>query len=466
MGYAQSERVHTDQEIAGIDTLLNVRFPSPPPEAMLKGGSYFDATNKQFIYDDPVVTTAEGPVTTAEGVVTTSGYADVQDLAIPQALADAAAAQAAANAANAAIALIDDDDVITISEKVETLIPGAAAFEALYTAVVANANAASVSITTLNTRRTAWLSALAAISPAWNDISVASPVVRGSLDTARSQYDSELKEVQRLAIEAMTAARQVVIVPPLPQTVYRTWQGVIKTSQYPRTLTPRVEQGGVDIRTRNDVSYAISTTGSIAATVNNTNGSADKGRITATGGSNGSIVLTVSVGGLSQPPFTIPFTNVDDNPPTTGGTNGGSDSTLEDVTSTSFAPITQQDAGESVFLIDITAGQFIQGIAPLIYIKTDTSGVPAAMVARWQYRLQGSGTWLDFVPGPTNVTGTDTFLYREVLGSINANQSISGLATGTYECQLIAAKNSDDAPGNLQIISGMATVTRSAEPIM
>jgi len=265
----------------------------------------------------------------------------------------------------------------------------------------------------------------------------------------------------------LTAAKQVVVVPPLPQTVYRTWQGVIKTSQYPRTLTPQVEQGGVDIRTRNDVSYAITTTGSIAATVNNTNGSADKGRITATDGSNGSIVLTVSIGGLSQPPFTIPFTNVDDNPPTTGGggNTGGSDSTLEDVTSTSFAPITQQDAGESVFLIDITAGQTINGIAPLNYNKSGTNTTPTAMLARWQYRLQGSGTWLDFVAGPTNVTGTDAFWNNTesepVLADINANQSVSGLATGTYECQLIAAK-SNTAAGDLRIVFGMATVTRSA----
>jgi hypothetical protein len=391
------------------------------------------------------------------------------DLAVTNAAAAQAAAnaaQAAANAANAAIAQIDDDNVITISEKVETLIPGAAAFEALYTAVVANANAASVSITTLNTRRTAWLAALAAISPAWNNISAASPVVRGSLDTARSQYDSELKEVQRLAIEAMTAARQVVIVPPLPQTVYRTWLGAIKDSQYPRTLTPKVERGGVDIRTSNDVSYAITTTGSITATVNNTTASADKGRITATAGSSGSILLTITVSGVAQPVFTIPFTNEDDAAPTTGfsGNTGGSDSTLEDVTSTSFAAITQQDSGESVFLIDITSGQTLNGTAPLTYQKSGTSTTSTAMVARWQYRLQGSGTWLDFVAGPTNVTGTGARWipaeFEALHGEISANQSKSGLATGTYECQLIAAK-SNSAAGNLQIISGMATVSKS-----
>jgi hypothetical protein len=136
---------------------------------------------------------------------------------------------------------------------------------------------------------------------------------------------------------------------------------------------------------------------------------------------------------------------------------------LEDVTSTSFAPITQQDAGESVFLIDITAGQFIQGIAPLSYIKSGTNTTPTAMVAGWRYRLQGTTPWFDFVA--TNVTGTGARWlpteFEAVQGDINVNQSVGGLATGTYECQLIAAK-SNSAAGNLQIISGMATVTRSA----
>ena len=231
-------------------------------------------------------------------------------------------------------------------------------------------------------------------------------------------------------------------------------------------MTPKVERGGVDIRTSNDASYAISVTGSIAATVNNTTASADKGRITVTDGSSGSILLTITVSGVAQPVFTIPFTNEDDNAPTTSfsGNAGGSDSTLEDVTSTSLVAITQQDAGESVFLIDITSGQTINGTAPLTYQKSGTNTSSTAMVARWQYRAQGSGTWLDFVAGPTNVTGTgarwNSTDFEAIPGDITANQSKSGLATGTYECQLVAAK-SNSAAGNLEIVSGAATVSKS-----
>jgi hypothetical protein len=146
---------------------ITAKFPDPPPEVMQDGGIYIDATNKQFRYVGPTVFSDEGDAFSDEGLITSSGYEDIQDVAIStaQAAAEAAVIAAAqANAANAAIAQIDDDDVISISEKVEVLIPGAAAFEALYTAVLANATAASVSVTTLNTKRTAWLNTLAAIS--------------------------------------------------------------------------------------------------------------------------------------------------------------------------------------------------------------------------------------------------------------------------------------------------------------
>jgi len=444
------------------------QFPTAPPADWDVDSIYIDGTGKKYRFSGKPLLFAGAPLTFNGDPIYTSGYTDAQDQATVQALADAAAAQVAADAANAAIAQIDDDDIITISEKVEVLIPGAAAFEALYTAVSANAAAAAVSVTTLNTRRTAWLSALSAISPAWNNITAASPVVRGSLDTARSQYDSELKNVQQLAIEAMTAAKQVVIVPPVPQIVYRDWLGAVKGSQFPpRVLTPKVERGGIDIRTSNEVSYSITTTGTITATVNNTTASADKGRISATGGSSGSILLTITVSGVAQPVFTIPFTNQDDSPPTTGGgggsgNTGGSDSTLEDVTTTSFAAITQQDGGESVFLIDITSGQTINGTAPLTYSKTGTNGTATAMVAKWQYRLQGDPTWLDFTG--SSITGTGAFWnstdFIAEQGEITANQSKAGLATGTYECQLVGAK-SNSAAGNLQVVSGAATVSKS-----
>ena len=459
--------VHSQGDYVGLQ--ITAKYPDPPPEVMQDGGIYIDATNKQYRYIGPNVFSDEGDAFSDEGLITSSGYEDIQDAAILAAQVTADAALLEVTQLETRVNDIDDDDIIAISEKTDTLIPAAAAFVAAYDAVLANATAAGISVTTLNTKRSAWLSFLAAISPAWNDINQSSPVTRNSLDTVRNEYDAELKNVQRLSIEAMTAAKQIVIVPPNPQIVYREWTGAIKTGQYNRTLVPKVERGGIDIRDDDDVSYSITTTGSIVATVNNTTGSADKGKITATDGSSGSIVLTVTVAGVTFPTFIIPFSYQDDNPPTTGGgggggNTGGSDSTLEFVTSTSFVAITQQDAGESVFLIDITSGQVLNITAPLTYYKAGTNTTPTSMIARGEYRLQGSPTWLPFVAGPTNVSGTGAYFndtdFDSILGEITCNQSKSGLATGTYEVQMVAAK-SNSSTGNLIVQSGSVTVSKS-----
>ncbi|MAF30255.1 MAG: hypothetical protein CL820_12010 [Croceicoccus sp.] len=67
-----------------------------------------------------------------------------------------------------------------------------------------------------------------------------------------------------------------------------------------------MKRGATDIRDDDDVSYSIATSG-ITATVNNTPGDADKGKITATGGTSGHIDLTVNVAGVDFGPFRILF---------------------------------------------------------------------------------------------------------------------------------------------------------------
>lgn len=455
--------------IQGIEAAPSiVAYPAGLPVDPAIGSLYVDSTRKQFIYIGAQITSDEGDVSSDEGLITSDGYEDIQDQAIQTTRDLALQANTDAELAVNRLANIDDDGTIDISEKTSTLIPENSRLEGSYTTLVASAAIAGVSTTAAASARSAWLALRNAIVPAWDDITADSPVVRNSYDAALNAYRDALAALTTAVIEAMTAAKQVVIVPPVAQIVYRDWQGNIKSGQYPRTLTPKVERGGVDIRDDDDVTYSITTTGTIAATVNNTTGSADKGKITPTDGSSGSIVLTVAVAGVTFPTFTIPFTNQDDNPPTTGGggggNTGGSDSTLEDVSSTTFATITQQDGGESVFLIDITSGQTLYGTAPLTYQKSGTNTTPTSMTARWEYRLQGNPTWLPFVAGPTNVTGSgayfnDTDFIAEP-GDIACNQNKTGLATGTYEVQLIAAK-SNSAAGTLQILSGAATVSKS-----
>lgn len=351
MGYARAWRVHNVDEIAGYEDRLTVIYPESPPEIMQIGAIYIDATNKQFRYVGPTLFTDEGDLFTDEGLLTTSGYEEIQDLAIPtaQAAADAAAtaaaaAQADADAANAAIALIDDDDVISISEKVEVLIPGAAAFEALYTAVSANATAASVSVTTLNTKRTAWLNTLAAISPAWNNTSVPSPIVRGSLDTARNEYDAELKTVQRLSIEAMTVAKTPDLTGNFSWGIAGDVTGAVTTA-LPVDRRFIATEGTVDVSPTTNFEL-LSISSGLALTVNNTPASADRGVVTmGTGTTNGGSALlkaTLPSGGIVERTITVTKTNAI---PATGGGSGATfaqDTSFTNITGTSHAAISDE----------------------------------------------------------------------------------------------------------------------------
>lgn len=257
----------------------------------------------------------------------------------------------------------------------------------------------------------------------------------------------------------VTRNRQVVIVPPNDQTVYRDWQGSPKPGQYTnRVITPSVQRGTTDIRTSNDTSYSVSATGTLSVSINNTNGSADKGRITINSGL-GTINLTVTVSGVTYGPFPIKVINQDDPPPVNQGSSGGSDSTLESV-GDSFAQMTSADAGESIFLVTTTTTtQSLIGTAPLTYQYQHNSSGSRSLVARWEYRPQGGGTWTAFA---SNISGSasswNAIDFSGDPGEININQSVVPGSAGTWEVRLVGAMNTGG--GSIDILSGTATVSR------
>lgn len=101
---------------------------------------------------------------------------------------------AAANAQQAIDELDDlaDDALITSNEKITKLIPKAAQLEASYTSLATLAGALGVSTTTAASARSAWLSMLAALSPAWNTTLADTPVVRSSYNTTLNAYEGAL----------------------------------------------------------------------------------------------------------------------------------------------------------------------------------------------------------------------------------------------------------------------------------
>ena len=323
---------------------ISAKSPDAPPDVMQDGGLYVDATNKQFRYTGPVVFSDEGDVTSDEGLVTSSGYEDIQDLGIMFAIEEAQSAQAGIDALAVRVNAIDDDDVVDVSEKVDVLIPQADAFAAAYTAINANASAAGVSVTTLNTKRTAWLSYLAAILPAWNDVSQPSQIVRGSLDAVRNEYDTELKTVQRLSIEAMTAAKTPDLIGNFQWDIAGDVTGAVTTS-LPVDRRFKGMEGAIDKSlTTAFVLSAISP--SLSLTVNNTVASVDRGVITlgiaTTGSGTALLTATLPAGGVVLRTITVTKTNAI---PATGGGSGSTfaqDTTFTSITGTVHGAISDE----------------------------------------------------------------------------------------------------------------------------
>ena len=103
---------------------------------------------------------------------------------------------------------------------------------------------------------------------------------------------------------------------------------VIVTGQLPKVLTPTVTKGGVDKRTDNLTGYAIlnAAGGCVSnVTVNNTGGSADKGRQTIGTGitAAGYYDLQVTYNSVVQPLIRVTVTKENALPPSGGGGSGG-----------------------------------------------------------------------------------------------------------------------------------------------
>lgn len=129
-------------------------------------------------------------------------------LAETQVLRDAKAlagqAYTDANAAIDAVAGLADDGILSINEKITKLIPESARLADKWASLSATAAALSVSTSAASSARTAWLAMLAALSPAWNDITQDTPVVRATYDGARDAYDAALYALAQ-AIDAKAA---------------------------------------------------------------------------------------------------------------------------------------------------------------------------------------------------------------------------------------------------------------------
>jgi hypothetical protein len=283
------------EAIGGIST---ARYPLPPPTDWPVGSLYFDQNNIQHRFEGLALTFGDDPLTFGGDPLLGSGYVLVRDKGIGEVIA--------------ALQSIDDDGLLTIDEKIRIAIPENSRLEAAYQGIAATATALGLSITALTAARAAWIALRDGLIPDWDDTTQNSLIIRVDWDQVLDDYRQEIENARVL----VAAPASVTVVPPEAQLILRDADEVPLTGQFPRTLTPVIKRGTVDIRLDNDVSYSISNTG-ITATVENTNGDPDKGEIEVTAGGVGNIALTVTVAGVVFGPYAIAFTVRDELP---GGT--------------------------------------------------------------------------------------------------------------------------------------------------
>jgi hypothetical protein len=275
--------------LSGEGGISTERWPAPPPTDWALGSIYYDEQNHPFRFEGlDLYNQAEQLFNGAEALQG-SGYVSVRDRSLTQVI------QALQN--------IDDDGLLTIDEKIRVAIPENARLEAAYQGALSRGALLGIPTAAMVAAREAWVTLRDGLSPAWNDITQDTPITRADWDLVLDTF--------RQAIEATATAiatpSSISVVPPANQTVALDSNGAVVAGQYPRTLTPVVKRGDVDIRADADTGYAIVASG-IAATINVTDGDPNKGKITATSGNSGFIDLTVTAGGVSFGPYRVLFT--------------------------------------------------------------------------------------------------------------------------------------------------------------
>lgn len=423
-------------------------------------------------------------------------WTETKDARLGQALEQAAlaigkadAAQATATAAGVRLSAYDNDGILTPVEK-HAMRDDVKRLEESWTAL--DALAAAQGVTTARTAtaaaRTAFAAQLAAIVPAWDNTDLDSAISRTTYQAALDDFEKKLAGLHKATTASaaetaswslvadndgtkpepnadVTAQNQVLVeVAEIP--VNADSAGTV-TTPLPIVRTPSVTRGPNDIRTDNATTYALANLsanlapGGVAKlSVNNTAGSADKGKLTLVTGFTGSGTadLTVTVSGVART-VKVSVTVKRALPPTGGGT--GSTSATGDLGG--------KGAGDTTYVevfrasgITITAGQTIKCEAAGDYDLSTFSGsspTSSSMSGRWRYAPAGSGSFTDIAAA---VSGSPAS-YRPIdgdatPGSIACNQNQSGLSAGAFDIVFQVSRSTGTPAGNLTFSAGSIRV--------
>lgn len=242
----------------------------------------------------------------------------------------------------------------------------------------------------------------------------------------------------------VTLTAQVTTIPPDDIIINADYLGAIIAGQFNKVLTPSVTRSGLSVRTDNRAGYTVTDiTGGLVGyvTVNNTNGSADKGRVTVTDcTASGTFKLNISWDSVLIATHLIRFTVVPADPPSGGGGGGGTKSGTFSVSGLTLSGTTFVEKGRVSGLVKAT-GETIRTYLTSDYTLAHTSNLTRNMQAKWQYSIAGAESWTDFA---THVSGSSCTYIADDFGSDTASITCNQTATpsnNTYDIRLVAAVN-------------------------
>ena len=266
----------------------------------------------------------------------------------------------------------------------------------------------------------------------------------------------------------VTLSAQVVVSTPQAITINADQYGtVIVTGQLPKVLTPTVTKGGVDKRTDNLTTYAIlnAAGGCVSnVTVNNTGGSADKGRQTIGTGiaAAGYYDLEVTYNSVVQPLIRVTVKKENALPPSGGGGSGGAtksgtfDPAGFSVSSTSYVEMARISG------LVKASGETIRAYLDITYdLSASVTVTSTTVTGQWQYSVAGANSWTAFSSPASSYTGSgstwnNTF-QSGTPGALTCNQTVAP-ADGTYDIRLVLLESSAASSRVQSVTDGTASV--------
>lgn len=332
------------------------------------------------------------------------------------------------------LASIDDDGILTIDEKIRTLIPLNAELESAYSVLVAAADDIGTGHAAADAARAAWLALRNAVSPAWDNIAADSAIGRGSWDATLLAYRNELDALRR-AISEGAAPRQE---PSAVSLKFKAdWQGVLLSEQLPATISIKRLRGTTDVSS--EATWAIvSQNGISGVTV-----TVSSGVVTIPDGASiqtGAAIIVKSTRDGIDIESRIDISKENAPPPNTGGGGTGGGTTQYDTSLNSMSSAAWVAISDVMTVKTGPLGKMdFAGVLDLLVSASSTNAqYPVEM--KWKWRA-GGGSWAESTifyssPSPRTYEEVQFEPYAES-GSINVAHMASGLtASADYEVML------------------------------